>query len=62
MAMIREQEEIKREAIEKAEREGYELGAPQLDLTEDDEAILDRVWARRAVEKAAEAEQLAQAA
>ncbi len=55
LQMIREQEEIKREAEEKAEREGYELGAPQLDLTPEDEAILDRVWARRAAEAAEQA-------
>ena len=53
LAMIRAQEEIKREAEEKARREGYELGAPQIELTPEDEAILDRVWAKRAAEKAA---------
>lgn len=55
LAMIREQEEIKREAEEKAQREGYELGAPQLDLTPEDEEILDRVWAKRAAEAAEQA-------
>lgn len=58
LAMIREQEEIVREAEEKAAREGYELGAPQLDLTPEDEAILDRIWARRAAEAKAEASAL----
>ncbi len=58
LQMIREQEEIKREAEEKAAREGYELGAPQLDLTPEDEAILDRIWARRAAEAVAEANAL----
>jgi len=62
LQMIREQEEVKREAEEKAQREGYELGAPQLELTPEDEAILDRVWAKRAAEAseqaAAEAEPL----
>lgn len=56
LQMIREQEEIKREAEEKAQREGYELGAPQLDLSPEDETILDRIWGRRAAELAAEAE------
>jgi len=51
--MIREQEEIGREAEEKARREGYELGAPQLELTPEDEAALDRAWACVAAEKAA---------
>jgi hypothetical protein len=51
--MIREQEEIGREAEEKARREGYELGAPRLELTPEDEAALDRAWARVAAEKAA---------
>ena len=54
LEMVREQEEINREAEEKAAREGYELGAPQLDLTPEDEAILDRIWARRAAEAMAE--------
>lgn len=53
--MLGEQEEIKREAEEKAAREGYELGAPLLDLTPEAEAILDRVWARRAAEAAQQA-------
>ncbi|NOT64201.1 MAG: hypothetical protein HOP19_28635 [Acidobacteria bacterium] len=56
LQLIREQEEIKREAEVKAEREGYELGAPQLDLTPEDEAILDRVWAKRATEAVAMAQ------
>lgn len=58
LQMIREQEDIKREAEGKAGREGYELGAPQLDLSPEDEAILDRIWARRAVESAANTEEL----
>ncbi|MGH9845217.1 MAG: hypothetical protein ACREEM_41400 [Blastocatellia bacterium] len=62
LAMIREQEEIKREAEEKARLEGYELGAPQIELTDEDEEILDRVWAKlgaeAAAKAAAEAEQL----
>jgi hypothetical protein len=53
LAMIRAQEEIKREAEEKAQCEGYELGAPQIELTPEDEAILDRVWAKLAAEEAA---------
>lgn len=50
--MIREQEELGRQAQEKADREGYELGAPQMELTPEDEAILDRVWAQLAAKKA----------
>jgi predicted DNA-binding transcriptional regulator YafY len=53
LAMIRAQWELRRDAEEKARREGYELGAPQIELTPEDEAILDRVWAKRAAEKAA---------
>ena len=44
---------IKREAEEAARRDGYELGAPELELTAEDEAILDRAWAEVAAEKAA---------
>ncbi|MBS1810499.1 MAG: hypothetical protein JST84_20205 [Acidobacteria bacterium] len=33
LAMIREQVAIKREAEEAARRDGYELGAPELDLS-----------------------------
>lgn len=51
--MIRAQAELKREAEEKARREDYELGAPELDLSPEDEAILDRVWAKLAAERAA---------
>lgn len=59
LAMIREQVAIKREAQEAARRDGYELGAPELELTEEDEAILDRVWAKVAAERRAqEREQL----
>jgi hypothetical protein len=53
--MLREREEIRREAEEAARRDGFELGAPELDLSPEDEAILDRVWANLAAEKAAEA-------
>jgi hypothetical protein len=49
--MLLEQEELQREAEERAERKGYELGAPQLELTPEDEAALDRAWARVAAEK-----------
>jgi hypothetical protein len=55
LAMISAQEEIKREAEEKAQSQGYELGAPQIELTPEDEAILDRVWAKRAAEAAEQA-------
>jgi hypothetical protein len=51
LAMIRERIEIKREAEEAARRDGYELGAPQLELTPEDEAILDRAWAAVAAER-----------
>jgi len=51
LAMIHAQWELRRDAEEKARREGYELGAPQIELTPEDEAILDRVWAKRAAEK-----------
>lgn len=53
LAMIREQVAIKREAEEAARRDGYELGAPELDLSPEDEVILDRVWAKIRAEKAA---------
>lgn len=42
----------KREAEETARRDGYELSAPELELTLEDEAILDRAWAEVAAEKA----------
>lgn len=45
LRMIKAQHELKQEAIAEAEREGYELGAPQIELTEEDEEILDRVYA-----------------
>lgn len=41
------------EAEEAARRNGYELGAPELDLSPEDEEILDRVCERICVEKAA---------
>ena len=53
LAMIREQVAIKREAQEAARRDGYELGAPELDLSPEDEEILDRVWDQIRAEKAA---------
>jgi len=52
LAMIHAQCELRRDTEEKARREGYELGAPQIELTPADETILDRVWAKRATEKA----------
>jgi hypothetical protein len=54
--MIREREEVKREAEEAARRDGIELGAPELELTPEDEAILDRTWAKVAAEKTADEE------
>ena len=48
-----EQKERRREAEEAARRDGFELGAPELDLSPEDEAILDRVWARLAAKEAA---------
>jgi len=51
LAMIREREERLREAQEAARRDGYELGAPQLDLSPEDEAALDRAWTKLAAEK-----------
>ena len=51
LAMIRAQVQIKHEAEETARREGYELGAPELELTAEDEAILDRAWAKLAAER-----------
>ena len=56
LAMIRSQAELRHEAEEAARRDGFELGAPELDLSEEDEAILDRVWAKLAAQKAKEAE------
>jgi hypothetical protein len=53
LAMIADREEMKREAEEKARRQGYELGAPQIELTPEDEAALDRAWAQVAAENAA---------
>jgi hypothetical protein len=53
LELRREREEIRREAEEAARRDGFELGAPELDLSPEDEAILDRVWANLAAEKAA---------
>jgi len=52
LTMIADREEVKREAEEKAQREGYELGAPQIELTPEDEAALDRAWASVAAENA----------
>jgi hypothetical protein len=45
MRMVETQRQIVLEARAEADREGYELGAPQMELTEEDEAILDRVYA-----------------
>ena len=45
-AMLQDREEIRREAEEAARREGFALGAPELDLSPEDEAILDGVWAQ----------------
>lgn len=45
MRMVETQRQIVLEAMAEAEREGYELGAPQIELTEEDEEILDRVYA-----------------
>ena len=57
LAMIADREEMKREAEEKARREGYELGAPQIELTPEDEAALDRAWASVSTENAAAKDQ-----
>lgn len=51
-----EQKQRRREAEEAARRDGFELGAPELDLSPEDEAILDRVWARLAARERAAAE------
>jgi hypothetical protein len=51
LLLRQEREEIRRKAEEAARRDGFELGAPELDLTPDDEAILDRVWASVAAER-----------
>jgi len=51
LSLRREREEIRREAEETARRDGFELGAPELELTPEDEAILDRAWAAVAAEK-----------
>lgn len=40
----RERAAIKHEAEGAARRDGYELGAPELDLSPEDEKIFDRVW------------------
>lgn len=53
LAMIEEQVERKHQAEEAARRDGFELGAPELDLSPEDEEILDRVWANLAAENAA---------
>jgi hypothetical protein len=56
LASIRARVERRHEAEETARRDGFELGAPELDLSEEDEAILDRVWVKLAAQKAAEQE------
>lgn len=53
LELRRERTAIKREAEEAARRDGYELGAPELELSAEDEETLDRVWAEVAAEKAA---------
>ena len=50
-AMIQERVILLKEAEATARREGYELGAPELELTAEDEAILDRAWAKLAAER-----------
>lgn len=45
-AMLQDREEIQREAEEAARRGGFALGAPELDLSPEDEAVLDGVWAQ----------------
>lgn len=57
-----EREERKRDAEEAARRDGFELGAPELDLSPEDEEILDRVWAKLVAENAAAQKELAQPA
>ena len=52
LQLRRERAQIKREAEEAARRNGYELGAPEPELALEDEAILDRAWAKVAAEKA----------
>jgi hypothetical protein len=54
LALRQERAAIKREAEEAARRDGYELGAPELELTEEDEALLDRAWAQVAAERRAQ--------
>jgi hypothetical protein len=58
LAMIQERAELKRETEEAMRRDGYELGAPELELTAEDDAILDRAWAALAAQKAAEQQSL----
>ena len=52
LQMVDEQEERKREAEDKAAREGWELGAPQMEMTPEDEAILDRLWPAQTISSA----------
>lgn len=58
LAMIQERAELKRETEEATRRNSYELGAPELELTAEDEAMLDRAWAALAAQKAAEQQTL----
>ncbi|MGH9839853.1 MAG: hypothetical protein ACREEM_13810 [Blastocatellia bacterium] len=51
LLLRREREEIRREAEAAARCDGFELGAPELELTPEDEAILDRAWAAVAANK-----------
>ncbi len=53
LELRQERTAIKRAAEEAARRDGYELGAPELDLSPEDEEILDRVWDQIRAEKAA---------
>lgn len=48
------QERVARKCeAEAARRDGYELGAPELEISPEDEEILDRVWEQIRAEKAA---------
>lgn len=44
LALAEERRERRRRAEEEAQRLEYELHGPELDLTLEDEAILDQVW------------------
>lgn len=51
LLLRREREEIRCEAEAAARRDGFEIGTPELELTPEDEAILDRAWAAVAANK-----------